>query len=322
MARPAQPWFYAAKNTWYVWDGDKKVSLGVKGRENKSQAMNAWHVHKANGSKPTAASEAKPESETKPSVPTVAEVVAAFLADAKDRLKPGTVKGYRDFLDPYATNVGDLKADRLTPSHAQAYARKSTWSKSTQFGFLTALAVAFRWAERASLLAANPLKYLHKPAIESRGESALISLEDHQKLISKAAPYFRPFLELLYFTGARPGEVAAITMDNFDEAHGLVKLKEHKTARHGKPRLILLCPQAVEILRKQKAEYGSGYLLRNRRGLAYTRNAIIHMMASLRKKAGVDNATAYGYRHTWATDGILGPRMLWPRAFQTHKLRP
>jgi integrase len=293
--RPAQPWFYAAKNTWYVWDGDKKVSLGVRGEANKAEALKAWHRLIANG---------KPMPEAKAEAPTVAEVVKEFLADAEARLKPATLRGYRDFLEPFSKHLGKVKADRITPAQAEAYARKPGWSNSTRHDFLSALAVAFRWAEQTQRLAGNPLRHLRKPPMESRGDKALVSNKAHTRLMKKAPVYFKPFLTLLYLTGARPGEVAAITAENFDEGNALVRLKEHKTARHGKSRTIFLCPEAVALLREQRAEYGSGHLLRNRLGLPYTKNAVVHMMASLRKKAGVKGATAYGYRHAWATAAL------------------
>jgi integrase/recombinase XerC len=140
--------------------------------------------------------------------------------------------------------------------------------------------------------------------MESRGDKALVTDDAHATLYQAAPDYFKPFLMLLYLTGARPGEVAAITADNFDEGNGLVRLKDHKTARHGgKPRLIFLSPEALAILREPKAKYGDGHLLRNRYGLPYTKNAVVHLMARLRDKTGV-KATAYFYRHSFATAGL------------------
>jgi integrase len=114
------------------------------------------------------------------------------------------------------------------------------------------------------------------------------------------ASAIKPFLKHLHLTGARPGEVAAITAENVDEANAVVWLRERKTARHGKRRTNFLCPEAVAVLNEQRATYGSGYLLRNRLGLSYTKNAIVHMMASLRKKTSV----AYDHRHAFATGAL------------------
>ncbi len=43
MPRPSKPWFRASKQTWYVTIEGKKVSLGVRGRENARAAKDAWH---------------------------------------------------------------------------------------------------------------------------------------------------------------------------------------------------------------------------------------------------------------------------------------
>jgi integrase len=290
-----QPFFYAAKNTWYCWDGSRKVSLGVRGEESKEEAFKAWHRLIANG---------KPTPEARAEAPAVAEVFKAFLADAEGRLKPATVRGYRDFLTPFSQRFGKVKADRLTVEQAEAYSRKPEWSNSTRHDFLAALSVAFRWAERTGLLGSNPLRHLRKPAMESRGDKALVSEQAHARLMEKAPDYFKPFLSLLYLTGARPGEVAAITAENFDEANALVRLKEHKTARHGKSRTIFLCPEAVALLREQKAKHGTGHLLRNRLGLRFTKNAVVHLFASLRRKAELPGVSAYGYRHGFATQAL------------------
>ncbi len=295
MARPNKPWFRSNKNTWYATVGGKKISLGVRGKENKADAMKAWHRLMADG---------KTTPEARAEVPTLTKLITAFLADAEARLKPATVRGYRDFLNPFADQHGQLRADRLNPALALAYARNPAWSNSTRHGFLSVLSITFRWAERTGLLTANPLKHLSKPPMESRGASALVGDEAHAKLLQAAPAYFKPFLALLHLTGARPGEVAAITAENFDEDTGIVRLKEHKTARHGRNRIIFLPAAAIALLKELKGQHRTGNLLRNRVGQPYTKNAIVHMMASLRKKTGVKGTTAYHYRHCFATDAL------------------
>jgi integrase/recombinase XerC len=295
MARPNKPWFRSDKNTWYATIDGKKISLGVRGKENKADAVRAWHRLMADG---------RTTPEARAEVPTLTKLVTAFLADAEVRLKPATVRGYRDFLNPFADQYGPLRADRLTPAQALAYARKPAWSNSTRHGFLSVLSITFRWAERTGLLTNNPLTHLSKPPMESRGASALVGDDDHDKLLNAAPAYFKPFLMLLHLTGARPGEVAAITAENFDEETGIVRLKEHKTTRHGKSRLIFLPAEAVALLKELKGQHSTGHLLRNRVGQPFTKNAIVHMMASLRKKTGVKGTTAYGYRHRFATDAL------------------
>jgi integrase len=296
MPRPAQPWFYEAKKTWYVWVGDKKVSLGVRGRDNKATAMGAWHRLMAGG-------RAAPPT-VQLAGPTVAEVVAAFLEDAAGRVGAGTLTNYRGFLHGFSERHGEVIAEHLTPFLAESYARKPNWSRTYQGDFLTTLLTAFRWAERAGLLASNPLRCLRKPPRSVRVSSGLITVDQHARLLNAAGPVFRDFLQMLHLTGARPSEVAKITAENIDVEAAVVRLSEHKTAHKGKQRVVYLSSEAVTLLSQRREKYGSGYLFPNRQGNRLTKNSIVLAFRRLRARTGIAHATAYAYRHTFATDAL------------------
>jgi integrase len=294
MARPQKPWFRESKGTWYVTVNGKKISLGVKGRENRREAYEAWH--RLAGEK---------EEAEKPKPPaSVRTVIDAFLADAESRVKAKTMRVYRYLLSPFADAHGDGPASALTPTAAEAYSRKPAWKPQTRHAFLTTLVTAFRWAQRAGLTDCNPLLGVHKPAKVSRGMEALLTPDDYAQLLDAATPPFRLFLKVLYASGARPGEVASITAENFDADAGLVRLAEHKTAHKGTRRAIYLTPEAVALLVRQRERHQSGPLLRNNRGEAWTENAIGLAMRRTRERAGIPNAIAYGLRHTFATDAL------------------
>jgi integrase len=289
------PWYRESKGTWYATIGGKKTSLGVRGAGNRKAAEEAWHDLCANG---------KPKVDDTPEPMTVAEVVAGFLADADGRVKPKTLRWYRDFLEPFSQRHGAAKADDLTPTLVESYARKPNWSSSTRHDFLGALAGVFRWAERGRLITRSPLLGLRRPPKTSRGSSSLLTADEHARLLEVATPQFRLFLTVLYATGARPGEVAAITAENLDADAGLVRLAEHKTAHKGKVRVLYLSPDTVALLKRQKMRHPVGALLRNRTGKPWTGWAVVKAMESARSRAGLNGKTAYGLRHTFATDAL------------------
>ena len=293
MARPNRPWFRESKQTWYATVEGKMVSLGVKGLDNEADAFKAWHKMMAGVKE-----KAKPKPE-----PTVAEVAMGFLADVEGRAKPNTIRAYRYFLLPFAKQHGKAKPSDLSPPLAEAYSRKPSWAADTRADFLGALQTMFKWAERARLIDRTPLVGLKRPPKASRGAEAVISPADHERLLEAAGKRFKPFLRLLHLSGARPGEVAAITAENFDVEGGMIRLKEHKTAHKGKSRTIYLCPEAVALLLEQMALYGSGFLFRSRFGLPWTPKALVKAMIAVRERAGV-KAYCYGYRHTFATDAL------------------
>ncbi len=124
-------------------------------------------------------------------------------------------------------------------------------------------------------------------------------------LVEKANPAFAMFLTVLYATGARPGEVANITAENFDAENGIVILTAHKTAHKGKGRTIYLTPEIVALLLRQRQQYPTGMLLRNTKGKAWSSRALVKAMIATRKRAGIPHAINYGLRHSFATDALV-----------------
>ncbi len=94
------PWFWVARDGWYATVGGKQVKLGVRGASNRSLAVEAWHKLMAN----TSTSNNPPDTSTRatttddPVSTTVGEVVDAFLADIKTRLKASTIRIYGEHL--------------------------------------------------------------------------------------------------------------------------------------------------------------------------------------------------------------------------------
>ena len=308
MARANAPWFRASKGTWYITTADsRKVSLGVKGRENEKEAVKAWHRFMAGMPLETSPT-LQERRETPPAVPkavvSVQAVLDAFLDDCDGRVKSNSLRVYRQFFKAFKATHGKAEADALTPTLAESFARKQGWSASSQSSFLGALKAAFRWAVKSRLIARNSLDGLKRPPKRSRGADAVLTADEHERLMEHATPAFRLFLVVLHATGARPSEVAGITAENFNADAALVVLAEHKTAYKGKSRVIYLSPEIVALLAVQREKHPTGVLLRNNIGTPWTPSALVCAMASARKKAGIAKAICYSFRHTFATDAL------------------
>jgi integrase len=315
MPRPAAPWFRSSANAWYATVNGRKVSLGVRGEENRKQAVTAWHrlmglpletpqTLQQTPEPPQGAPQPTPppKQESGQSLPAL---VAAFLADAEQRVKPESHRGYAKFLNPFAAAFKDTPPDRLTPVQVERWSKKAGWSQSYRCGFIGTVVSLFRWAVETGRLDRNPLVGIRKPKKQSRGRKAVISAEDHARLVQACHDAdWRDFLELLWLTGARPGEIAGLTAEDVDLASKTVILWEHKTAEQtGKDRLIVLPDEAVNVLQRLIAKRPSGLLFPGEKGQRLTANNVSCRMRRLCQRAGV-KAFCYGYRHTFATDAL------------------
>jgi integrase len=82
-------------------------------------------------------------------------------------------------------------------------------------------------------------------------------------------------------------------------------LERHKTDRNGRRRVVFLTPELTGLCRELAAKNPTGPLFRTARGQPWPRGTIHKLIFTLRKRLGLPNTvTAYGYRHTFATDAL------------------
>jgi integrase len=304
MPRQAKPWFRSNQGTWYGTVDGRKTNLRVRGRENEAAAWIAWQQLRNGGPPPTV--QPAPAAPTAPAaqVVTVGNVVRDFLRDAAGRVEADTLELYRLFLTPFAKLHGRLPAASLTCPAAEQYSRRPTWNDSTRSAFLAVLARAFRHAERARLIDRTPLIGLRRPPIASRAADAMVTRADHEKLIAVVSTPFRRFLGFLFLVGCRPAEAAQLAAGDVNWDDGTAIVRNHKTRRKGKRRVLYLTPAAVADLRELANRYPSGPLFRNRVGKPWTRATIGMAMRKARKLVGLPGKIVYGYRHGFATDAL------------------
>jgi integrase len=105
---------------------------------------------------------------------------------------------------------------------------------------------------------------------------------------------------------ARPSEVARVKAEHVDLKLGIWKFERHKTShKTNKPRIIYLSPRLLELTEAQLAKYPTGPLLPNRRGKAYSKNAIVCRFRRLREKLPhLGKFFSYLYRYSYCTDAL------------------
>jgi integrase/recombinase XerC len=312
MRRSVCPWFRASKDAWFVCHEGKQKNLRVKGEGNREEAFRAWH--RLMGGLPTQAEsspiksspkpvEVKSEAFPKASV-SLPELVRLFLAESAQNVKAASLRNYKTFLDPFAEAFEATTPDTLTVSQVERYFKRPKWSQSYRCGFVGTLTSLFKWAVDTGRMDRSPIRGIKKPSKQSRGRKAIISAEDHARLVINAQGDFKAFLQLLWMTGCRPGEVAGLTAQDVDLPNKCIILTQHKTAEQtGRDRLILLPDEATATLARLIDKRPTGLLFPGQNG-RLSAQAIGRKMARLCVKAGVKSCMAYGYRHTFATDAL------------------
>jgi len=298
--------------------------------------------------------EEKPRPVLQPKGRTVREVLETYLDRIKETKREGTYEIRLRSFEPFVNHdggdgvIGEMPVSNLTPiivydflrfmekprhqkRRKEQKARKPVgWGAGSKRNCVTGLLAAFNWARKNKLIAENPIDGIEKDASTSRGSEALIGSTpeeieaNHQRIMAASPPPYRPFIQALKDTGARPGELMGATAADFKADMGaFVFQKEatrtreqfaHKNAKR-KDRVIFLSGATLPAVKDLVQQYPTGPIFRrtwpkgskHRRKAtgdapAFTRVSVIDRFLKLQKKLGMPNLTAYSYRHTYATE--------------------
>lgn len=259
------------------------------------------------------------------------EYLTTFLDLLKlQRSSPRTVEGYafeiRRFLRFIEERgINDLKSvtrkdvdDYQTFLYYYRQPNDKPYTTDTQITKLTVLRSFFKALVRTGLLLFNPAQNIEYPRRGEKLPHELLSRKDVRKILS--APDTgtvygyrdRTMIEVLYSTGIRPMEMAALTVEDVDLEEGFLRIIEGKGL---KDRTLPLGEIAGRFLaeyiarvRPHLEKNGSGKILfLTRSGRAFDRSAIHKKLKTYAERCGIDkNVTARGFRSTMATDMLRG----------------
>lgn len=276
---------------------------------------------------------------------TVAELLRLYWNHLEARVKMedysrgALVRAEPVFAD-FTLEYGDLAVADLKQHHLTSwlYSRLERWkSPSTRRDRVYAIITAFRWAEDEGLIDKCPVKkvrglrYVVKPRqAMTRGEIAALmlacmpchldrpfrtDLPAWRRIPRRGNRELRRLVFFLRRTGARPGEARALTWADVDWDRGVIRLVEHKTARHtGKERWIGLEPAVLRFLRNLRRRSTRPYVFCDQRGQQWKKEPLVRCFKRWATKAGLGpHCVAYSIRHAFAVGAIengVGERQL------------
>jgi integrase len=305
--RQPKPWFRSSLSAWYVEHHGKQVRLGEHpdGAPAPKKSKTGWNP-------PPAILEAfyklmasDPANLPKPDVILTAQVCDLFLDHSERHNERATYLWYKHFLQSFCDLYRSIPAADLKPIHVTRWLDSKTW-KGGRRNAVIAVKRAFNWADRQGVLSPNPLRNVEKPPATRR--TRIVTAAEREEILSHVKDRnFKEFLTALYLTGCRPSEVARVTAAEVNLELGVWVFEQHKTGKKtGKPRVIYLNPEMLEMSRRLVAERPEGPLFPSRkRNRPFTRNAIRIRFRRLRKKLPhLKGVVAYAYRHSFATEAL------------------
>lgn len=257
---------------------------------------------------------------------TVAEVAQEFLDHSKRNNDPRTYEFYCYFVCPFVERFGTVPAATFPPLSFTKWLDEHEGWKGSRRNAIVAVKRMFNWAVKdAGLLSESPLRNVKRPPKKRRNR---VMSEAEREFVMKTIrdEQFREYVFALLDTGARPGEVMAVTADHVSRDGTKWTFEEHKTDGHGEARVVYLSPAMQDLTAKLIKLYPEGPLFRSTRRFGgvrrpWTRNGIRCRFKRLREKVqklraaeadeekrklipDLNGLTSYVCRHTFTTHAL------------------
>lgn len=238
----------------------------------------------------------------------VAESIAGFLDRVRRTRAENTWRLYRSRLAPLAEAFASRPLSTLTKAELEAWVEQAgKWpdgrTKAPDTRRATAVVVSLwqAWCVDAGDLAAPIAPRLEKPA--GRRRQRIPTDAEREQLLKNASPAFRRMYEALRRTGARPGELCAARIEDWDRPARVIVLAQHKTAREtGQPRRIGVGTKLEPLLREAIGDRQAGPIFLDERGEPWTVKRLSKRHLRLRVRAGLaQDLVLYLARHEHGT---------------------
>lgn len=248
---------------------------------------------------------------------------------AKIKVRASSHQTYRGYIDNHITpNIGKLPLEKLTTMDLQKFYRKlmtkgrmerieatnqpKGLSAKTVRNINQVISTAMDFAVAQRIISVNPCKAVALPKVEHK-EMQTIPAEQLQAFLAEARAsgvYEMYYIELA--TGLRRGELLGLKWSDIDWKNGIIKVKRQIARVDGKVieaplktknsyRTVTISPQAVEVLKQQRAKTKDEFVFPSPNGGPISPDSVNNMLKRVLERAGIPKVRFHDLRHTFAT---------------------
>jgi integrase len=240
------------------------------------------------------------------------QLIAFYLDWAKENRGERTYGFYREHLLSFADSIeAKLKVWDVKPFHVSAWLRKS-YSTNRRTGrpisdthkqnAVRSVKRCFKWAADEGYISHSPLAKVK--GFPSRRRETYLTPDQFDRLLTEIRDNeFRELVLLMRLTGCRPQEARSAEARHVDAINRCLDFPREESKGQRDRRVILLTDDAFEIIERRVERYPRGPLFRNRRGIEWTKDAVIQRFKHISARVNF-SVSAYSIRHAWATDAL------------------
>ncbi len=247
----------------------------------------------------------------------------------KIKVSPSSHQPYRGSIDHHITPyIGKIPIEKLSTMDLQKLCRKlmdegrveRTESEKQPKGLgpktvrnvMQVISSAMDFAVAQKIITENTCKAVELPKVEKQ-EMQTIPAEQLQAFLTEAkvsGVYEMYYIELS--TGLRRGELLGLKWPDIDWKNGIITVRRQVARVNGEIteaplktknsyRRVSISPQAIEVLKTQKAKTNSEYVFPSPNGGPISPDSVNNMLKRVLARAGIPKVRFHDLRHTFAT---------------------
>ncbi len=247
----------------------------------------------------------------------------------KIKVRPSSHQTYRGYIDHHiAPYIGKIPIEKLSTMDLQKLCRKlmdkgrverieaekqpKGLSAKTVRNILQIISSAMDFAVAQKIITENPCKAVELPKVEKQ-EMQTIPAEQLQAFLTEAKAsgvYEMYYIELS--TGLRRGELLGLKWSDIDWNNAVITVRRQVARINGEIteaplktknsyRRVSISPQAIEVLKQQKAKTNSEYVFPSPTGGPISPDSVNNMLKRVLARAGIPKVRFHDLRHTFAT---------------------
>ena len=248
---------------------------------------------------------------------------------AKIKVRPSSHQTYRGYIDNHIKpSIGNIPLEKLTTMDLQRLYRilltqgrverieaenqPSGLSAKTVRNINQVISSALDLAVAQKIIPSNPTDACELPKVEHR-EMQTIPEEQLQAFLAEARAtgvYEMYYIELA--TGLRRGELLGLKWQDIDWKNGIIKVRRQIARVDGRIveaplktknsyRTVTISPQAIEVLKQQRAKTHDQYVFPSPNGGPISPDSVNNMLKRVLARAGIPKVRFHDLRHTFAT---------------------
>lgn len=255
---------------------------------------------------------------------TLAQLKDDWLAEYKDLAKTNTYDNAESRARKIVNDLGgDVLVEKVTPALIEDYLngllRKENHKNSTVTKFKGAFGKMFRYAVKHNYVKSNPVQYVkvQYKSDEKTEKTEEKFLDDDEldkvlKFMYAHSPHYGRFCELLYLTGMRFGEAAALyPSDIHRRPDGKTVVTVNSTLVQGKKQMspktvnsrrnIVLTNRALLLLRKEQVDhqFKSDFIFESKNGGPLSNGLLNYWLRKAKAEYGIKKKlSSHTFRHT------------------------